>query len=446
MSSRLEFGRSLELNAEYDVIVAGGGPAGCSAAAAAAREGARTLLVEATGALGGMGTSGLVPAWCPFTDKEKIIYGGIAEKILKQCIAGMPHVAADRYDWTPIDPELLKRLYDELVVSSGADILFNTQVASVEAEDGTVEALILANKAGLTAYKAGVYVDCTGDGDVAAWAGAEIAKGDSNGVLQPMTHCFVLTNVDEYGYRTEPNLHPNNPNSPIYDILKSGRYPLIPDRHCCQNQIGPRAVGFNAGHIWKADNTDPVSVSAALVHGRKMACEFQKALAEFCPKSFGNAFLAATGSLIGTRETRRVIGDYYLTVEELMAFTSYEDEICRNCYFIDVHHNRDEIGTKKEGSAHCFRFPPGKSHGIPYRCLTPKGLSNVLVAGRTISTDRSSNGSTRVMPVCLATGEAAGIAAAMSARQPGNDVHRVDTADLRQRLIGHGAWLPTPEQ
>ena len=118
--------RAIPLDDSWDVIVVGGGPAGCTAAASAAREGAKTLLVEGTGALGGMGTAGLVPAWCPFTDKDRIIYGGMAEKMLKACIAGMPHVPANRFDWTPIDAELLKRLYDELVTGPGSTVLFNS--------------------------------------------------------------------------------------------------------------------------------------------------------------------------------------------------------------------------------------------------------------------------------------------------------------------------------
>jgi flavin-dependent dehydrogenase len=144
--------REIPLDDSWDVIVVGGGPSGCTAAAAAAREGAKTLLVESTGALGGMGTSALVPAWCPFTDKERIIYAGMAEQVLKKCMAGMPHVADDLFDWTPIDPERLKRIYDDLVTSHGAEVLFNTQLTAIESgKSGNVDTLIFASKAGLTA-------------------------------------------------------------------------------------------------------------------------------------------------------------------------------------------------------------------------------------------------------------------------------------------------------
>ena len=143
--------RTLPLDDSWDVIVLGGGPSGCTAAAAAAREGARTLLVEATGCLGGMGTAGLVPAWCPFTDGEKIIYRGLAEHIYTACNAGMPHVDDRRMYFVPIDAERLKRIYDDVVSEAGAAVLFHMRLASVEmAEAGVVQTILLANKAGLT--------------------------------------------------------------------------------------------------------------------------------------------------------------------------------------------------------------------------------------------------------------------------------------------------------
>ncbi len=433
----------------WDVIVVGGGPSGCTAAVAAAREGARTLLVEATGVLGGMGTAGLVPAWCPFSDKERIIYRGLAERVFEATKARTPHVAADARDWVPIDPEALKGVYDELLEEAGVTVRFMSSLVGVECgAAGEATALILGSKQGLTAMRAPVYVDCTGDGDLAAWAGAEFEKGGPGGTLQPATHCFALGNVDEYHYRTGPWLHGQNPESPIYAILKSGKYPRIPDSHTCNNLVGPRTVGFNAGHLWDVDNTDPASVSRALPEGRKMARAYRDALAEFHPSAFGGAFVAATGSLLGIRETRRIVGDYVLTVEDYKARRSFTDEICRNAYFIDVHHKAEEAKTFVPGDEkwekRSLRYGPGESHGIPYRCLTPKGLRNVLVAGRCISSDRATNGSVRVMPVCLATGEAAGMAAALAADRGDGDVHAVDVQRLRRRLLDEGAYLPEP--
>lgn len=448
MTSYQMTSREVPLEDGYDVIVVGGGPAGCTAAAAAAREGARTLLVEGTSVLGGMGTAGLVPAWCPFSDGEKIIYRGLAERVFETTKARMPHVARDALNWVPIDPEILKVVYDDLVADAGAEVRFVTSLVAVECDaPGAATTLIAASKAGLSALRATVFVDATGDGDLAAWAGAEFEKGSpEGGSLQAVTHCFALGNVDEYHYLNGPHLHGHNPHSPIYAILDSGKYPLIPDRHMCNNLHAPRSVGFNAGHIWEIDNTDPASVSRALPQGRKMAAAFRDALAEFHPKAFASAYVEKTGSLLGIRETRRILGDYYLTRDDYIARRSFPDEICRNSYFLDLHRTPKEkkaleaSGKKEQKQTH--RYGPGESHGVPYRCLTPKGLRNVLVSGRCISGDREINGSVRVMPVCLATGEAAGLAAAMAAEKTAGDVHAVDTAALRERLRAEGAYLP----
>lgn len=438
---------SLPLDDTWDVIVVGGGPAGCTAAASAAREGAKTLLIEATGALGGMGTQGLVPAWRPFTDKDRVIYAGMAERVLRQTMAGMPHVDPEWLDWTPIDPERLKRVYDDLVTETGVEVLFNTFLTSVDAtEVGEVETLVVANKAGLSAYRASVYVDATGDGDLAVWSGAMYEKGDpSTGDLQPATHCFVISNVDMYGYLYRGNIRFGDGEHIIDTILASGRYPEIPDTHGNNNIIGPGTIGFNSGHLWDVDNTDPVSVSRAMMQGRKIADAFQRGLAEFFPAAFGNAFLAQTGTLMGIRETRRILGDYVLTLDDYLERRSFPDEICRNAYYIDVHNTIQEIEKINDPewmAAHTFHYGKGESHGVPYRCLTPKGLSNVLVAGRLISTDRLVQGSTRVMPVCLAMGEAAGMAAAFASTMDRPDVHAVDVARLRTRLREEGAYLP----
>jgi len=441
--------KSLPLDDTWDVIIAGGGPAGCTAAAAAAREGARTLLIEATGALGGMGTCGLVPCWCPFSDREKIIYRGLAEKVFIACKAGIRHVAPDALDWVPIDPEHLKRVYDDLVTASGATILFHTVLASVEKDtDDQVSAILLANKSGLSACKAKVYVDCTGDADLAAWAGAAFEQGDAKGEVQPATLCFVLTNVDEYAYRHGSNMcqWPPDENGVVYRILRSGKYPLIADIHFCNNLIGPGTVGFNAGHLWDVDNTAPGKVSRAMIEGRKIAGAFRDALAEFHPRAFANAYLVSTATLMGSRESRRIIGDYCLTVDDYRARRGFPDEICRNSYAIDIHPSKEENTDPIKGFQTMVDrteyYGKGESHGIPYRCLTPRGLKNVLVAGRSISCDRIMQGSIRVMPVCLAMGEAAGMAAAHAMVMDTVDVHSIDVNRLRKRLKEENAYLP----
>lgn len=435
--------RRLPLDESWDVLVVGGGPAGCAAAAAAAREGARTLLVEATGALGGMGTSGLVPAWCPFSDGEKIIYRGLAEKVFTACKAGMPHVRTDALDWVAIDHELLKRIYDDLVADAGAEVLFHTALASVETTGDAVDAVVLCNKAGLSAVRAKIHVDCTGDADLAAWAGAAFQKGDERThELQPATHCFVICNVDDYAFRHGQTVFSGHPQSPVHELHRSAAYPHIQDAFCCAPMKGPGVIGFNAGHVFDVDGTDPHSLSRGLMTGRKIAAEFRDGLAALHP-AFANGHLVATGELLGVRETRRIVGDYVLTTDDYMARRSFPDEICRNSYFIDVHRSLKALSQPKPDKHDSLsaRYGKGESHGIPYRCLTPCGVRNVLVAGRAISCERPVQGSVRVMPVCLATGEAAGLAAALAARD-GQDTHRVDVGTLRRRLREEGVYLP----
>jgi hypothetical protein len=386
---------AVPLDDSWDVIVAGGGPAGSAAAASAAREGARTLLIEATGCLGGMGTSGLVPAWCPFTDYEKIIYGGLAECVFTECKKGIPHVPDEQiHGWVPLNSERLKRIYD----------------------------------------------------DLAAWAGAEFTHGDESGQTQPGTLCFVLSNVDDYAYVHGRSMDHKDPEGLAYDILRSEKYPLACDYHLCQNLIGPSTAGFNAGHIWNLDATDPACVSAAMMHGRRIAAQLRDALAEFRPDVFGNAYLAATASLMGVRESRLILGDYVLTLDDYLARRSFPDEIARNAYFIDIHAAKDEIERNQSGEdvvgQRVEHYGPGESHGIPYRCLTPRGLRNVLVAGRSLFCDRIVHGSVRVMPVCLVMGEAAGMAAAHAVTNHAADVHAVDTDRLRARLREENAYLP----
>ena len=443
----LSITKTIPLDDGWDVLVAGGGPAGCAAAVAAARAGARTLLLEATGCLGGMGTSGLVPFWGWFWDFEKIIHRGIAEEVLSAQKAGMLHVGPDDLDAVPIDAERLKRVYDNLVTEAGVTVRFNSRLASVEMrEQDVVDAVVVASKAGLSACRARVYVDCTGDGDLAAWAGAPYQKGDDHGALQPATLCFLLSNVDTYAYTWGPKLESWLGGEAPRAILASGKYPEIPDRHFVTRLIGPQTVSLNAGHVWDVDGTDPDSVSRGLLQGRRIAAAMRDALAEFSPAAFGNAFLAATAPLLGVRETRRILGDYVITLEDYAVRRTFSDEICRNNNFVDVHFSREEARADAADpidlEPRIRRYGPGETYGIPYRCLTPRGISNLLVAGRCVSADRAINGSLRHMPTCLNMGEAAGIAAVLAGQQADPDVHAIDTDVLRARLKEAGAYLP----
>lgn len=421
---------NVSIDKRWDVIVVGGGPSGCAAAIAAAREGAKVLIIESTGSLGGMGTSGLLNAWCPFTDKEKIIYKGIAEKVFMEAKKGVPH--ASGFDWIPINTEYLKVVYDNLVTSFGVSVLFFSNMAEVVMKnEEIVDAVIVANKAGLTAYKAKIFIDCTGDGDLAAWAGAPYEMGDNLGTVQDGSLCFALSNIDPYEFSLLRTVQSFKKDSPIFEIVESEEYDLIRDYHINDKYMGPGYLGFNAGHI-KLNSTDPFSLSSAMMMGRKMARQYRDGLAKYEPKTFAASYLAVTASLMGVRESRRIKCDYTFTLQDWLDRKEFEDGIGRNSYYIDVH---------KEEATKYPKYKKGESHGIPLRCLLPLGLKNVFIAGRCISTDHYAHGSLRVMPPALVTGEAVGTAAGLIYKSDVIDVHSIDTAKLRSRLKEMGQLL-----
>ncbi len=240
-----------------------------------------------------------------------------------------------------------------------------------------------------------------------------------------------MANVNTRAYLSGPELHSgHNPDSASARAYKTGRFPLL-DTHCCHNLVGPGVVQFNANHIQIADTTDPVQLSDAMLIGRRTAEQHLEMLKEFRPDAFADAFIVKTAIIPGIRDSRRIVGDYTFTADDWRARRSFEDEIGRNCYFIDVHKN----GYPE------IHYGRGESHGIPYRCMLPAGLENVLTAGRCISTDDEAYGSLRVMPPCLVSGEAAGIAARLASIASVHDVHAVDTDELRKRLRAHGQFF-----
>ena len=340
----------IKVDDQWDVIIVGGGPAGCTAAIAAAREGAKTLLIEAMGQLGGMGTAGMVPAWCPFSDGEKIIYKGLAEKIFRESKKGVPHEPENKLDWVSINPEYLMSIYDRMVTESGAKVLFFSRLAAVEmSSDDTIDAIIVSNKAGLGAFKGKVYIDATGDGDLAAWSGASFKRGyDEEGSVQMSSLCFSFANIDSYDYINGPTLYVwKDESTPLYKAVRSGKYPLV-DTHFCNNLVGPDVIQCNAGHM-TVDTTDPWAISEAMILGRQKAVQYLEAMKDVRPSTFSNAFVVKTASLLGVRDSRRIEGDYIFTVEDWRQRKSFEDEIGRNCYYIDVHSGKHKPEHYKKG-------------------------------------------------------------------------------------------------
>lgn len=431
-----DYKRKLNIRHETDVLVAGGGPAGAAAALAAARQGARVHLIEAHSCLGGMGTAGMVPAFMQFTDGINFLAGGIGREILEALNAANGTVPPNGMG---IRAEVLKRVYDNLLTDSGVKISLHTHLVDVSSEDGLVREAICAGKSGLFAIRAKMFVDCTGDGDLAAFAGASFEKGDESGHMMPGTLCSLWSGIDWQKVK-ESGLGTGNKR--IEDAFKDGVFSLE-DRHLPGMwRVGETMGGGNIGHTFEVDGTDEESLTRALMWGRKSLLEYERYYKEYL-KGFENMELVATGSLLGVRETRRITGDYILNIKDFNPSSTFDDEIGRYSYPIDIHIAKPDKQSydafHKEYTS--MRLAKGESYGIPYRILTPEGLNNVLVAGRCVSTDRNMQASIRVMPGCYITGQAAGTAAAMAART-GATTRSIDIRDLQANLKNAGAYLP----
>jgi glycine/D-amino acid oxidase-like deaminating enzyme len=440
-----------------DVLVAGGGPGGVAAALSAARSGARVLLVERHGFLGGSATAALVPAFAPFSDRTKAIVRGIGWELMTamQERLGRTLPVPDSYavpqddarmDWVPIDVELFKCLLDERCEEAGVAVLLHTQIPDLQVRDGRIDGVLLANKAGLTLHRASVIVDATGDADLAARAGCPFEMGDEAGRTQGMTLCFTVADGDRtaylgYVHRTGDGFLARL----VAEARAAGEFDLPDGSLVGMSFKNETVAGCNMGHVYGHSATDAAALSAAEREGRRVVQCLLPFLRKYVPGQ-QNLRLVATGAHIGVRESRRIVGEARLTLDDYLACRSFPDEIARNAYFIDLHAATTETAARAtrisdgDSGRRSVALPPGRSHGIPYGCLIPKGCENLLVAGRALSADRAVQGAARVMPVCFALGEAAGLAAALSLPFEGR-VRAVPIDRLRTGLRRQGAWI-----
>lgn len=429
-----------ELCVKYDadICVAGGGPAGMAAAVAAARQGASVFLAEAQGFFGGLATTALVPAFMPFSNGVDFLAGGVGREIFDLCMEqGFYGRAAGSVG---IHIEKYKRICDGLVTREpNITYSFFTNLIDVVKDGGRAEYAVFNAKSGTFAVKAKVFIDCTGDGDLCVFAGAPFAMGDESGKTMPATLCTIWNGIDW----NDKNF---GDGSQLERAFADGLF-TQEDRHLPGMwRIAESLGGGNIGHCFDVDATDEVSLTRAMITGREIIPEYEKYYREYLGRGYRNAGVAISGSYLGVRESRRIAGDYELNIEDFIARASFEDEIGRFSYPVDIHIAApDKESYEKFRKEHStLRYEKGESYGIPYRILLPQTLSNVYVAGRCVSTDKQMQSSIRVMPACFIMGQAAGLGAALAAQNKTRtgETRAVDIEQLQQKIREIGGFLP----
>ncbi len=395
--------RQTPVKDSYDVIVVGGGPAGFGAAVAAGRKGARTLLIERFGCMGGMWTTGLVNPLFDFENK-----GGIVGELTDR-IDAMGQSTRSGYPYYTFDFETMKLLLDRMTVAAGVEILFHTYFCDVMQEGDAIRGVIVENKSGRAAYRAKVVIDATGDGDVAARGGAPWSMGrKADGMAQPMTLMFKIGNLDYV--QNYPN--PFGKGTELFYLMKRAveyagiDYEFNFERPCLLRLPGQHVGVMQMTHIRNKSALDPRELSAAEIEGRELVAEAMRFLTTHL-QQFEHAQLEQTASMIGVRETRRVHGMYELTLEDMVAGRRFEDGFCICTFGVDIH--QPDGKSQEDNVRHAI-----KPYHIPYRSLVPQKIKNVLLAGRCISGSFEAHASYRVTGDCAAMGQAAGTAAAMS--------------------------------
>lgn len=428
--------------ASFDVIVCGGGTAGAVAAIKSGRLGAKTLVIEQMSALGGTQSMGWVTPMMPNYLGDDQLSGGVnldiqAEQGRLSPETDFPHAEA----W--YNPVSLSLILDRLADEAGVTRLYCASLCKAEVINNRIRTVSAWTKKGLMKFVAKVFIDATGDADLAVLAGAPTESGDAGGKNQPMTLRFTVGNVDTarvaafFGKNADPILpdflhvgFAEAKESPIRGIINQAETEEVLQ----SNDLGyfqlfsmhgrPRELAFNCPRLSGFEPLDPFSVSKALTAGRKKLFRIHDFCKRYLP-GFEESYVAVIAPLIGVRESRRIIGRYVLTEEDHQSCRKFDDAIARNRYPIDIHLAKGGVELKK--------LPPDDYHEIPYRCLLPKGVDNLLVAGRCLSATFAAQSSVRIQPVCRAMGEAAGAAAALCAQEDINP-QELPFEKLRQHL------------
>jgi FAD dependent oxidoreductase len=434
--------RQIPLYGEYEVAVLGGGPAGIAAAVAAARAGRRTLLIERYGFLGGMGTAAGVTNFCGLHanvhGKMHRVVQGIASELLARIdrLGGLnaPHLIFGKILAQAYDTAAYKIAADDLLAHHKVDILFHALGAGVVMHgDRRINALMVETKAGRQAVRANIFIDCSGDGDLAAWAGAPFEVGDNAGSMLYPSMMFRLNGIDPEkageAWRTIPALMDAAEAAGTHKFPRKGAI-VRPQR----SQIEWRV---NFTQLKRADGKainglEPDDLTRGEIDGRRQAVQAFEFLRTV--PGFEKSYIVDLPPQLGIRETRRVVGGYMLSGEDVLGCASFDDSIGVNGWPMEVHVAGDVI----------FKFPPiPESRGfneLPYRMLVAKGVDNLLIAGRCASMTHDGQSAARVSGACFAMGEAAGSAAALALS--GNTIPRdIGLEKLQQALKQHGAFI-----
>lgn len=415
---------------KYDVIVVGGGFSGVAAALAAARGGAKVLIVEQSNCLGGAAAVNLVNPFMPYwthTDdsrKEKVY---LSKGIFAEIVEKLRQANATDSIGMVFDEEYVKLLLNRMVLKEGVELLYHSQLIGSDVEDGKVKAISVANKSGIMKLEADYFVDATGDGDLAAMSGCPFRVGrEGDGLCQPMTLCFRVTNVDEKKFDRRKT------NELYREFQKQGKIKNIREDVLTFRTMIDDVIHFNSTRIVKLNPVDAFDVTKAEIEAREQVFELVNFMRENID-GFQNAQLISTAMSIGVRESRMIDGEYVLTSEDLVACTKFEDSIAVGNYDIDIHN------PEGSGTSHYY-FTEGTYYTIPYRCLQPKGVDNLLNVGRCLSSTHEAQASYRIMPICCCTGEAAGTAAAIAVKDKVS-YKEVDVKKLQATLKANGAII-----
>lgn len=452
--------RQVPVTHEPDVLVIGAGPAGIGAAVAAARNGAKVLLVERYGFLGGNLTAAMVNPMFTFHDihGEQVIRGIAGEVVdrLVEITASPGHVTDLTFDnasMTPFDPEGMKLLLFDMTEGAGVELLLHSVFADAVAVDGRVSHVIVENKSGRQAIRPKFVIDCSADADVVARIGAPFVKGrESDGAMQPVTLFYRIGGVD-YGNlrrwmkanRSELKDAPSDEEIDssgtlaflgLTDLVKkavaAGEFPADAAPRILMYQLPKEGqIAVNCTRLQGIDGTRVEDLTRAEVITRRQAWQIHQFLRKHVG-GFEDSYIVDSGVQVGVRETRRIVGDYTMVEEDVLGSRAFTDGIACGTFAIDIH--------PPDGKQQIFTGSGKSVYEIPYRSLLPQGVDNLLVAGRCISATHNAFGSIRVMATAMGIGQGAGTAAALAVRD-GIPSREVDVSEVRRRLLEQGQYL-----